>query len=100
MAALGRVSEASRDGFFEEHAQLRAQGRAVGEELPQITRDGVLAIVHEAVQTAKAEAVQSAEAESVSQHPSCSVGSIVITWMHENDLITCHTWTATSAILA
>ena len=57
MAALGKVSEASRERFFEEHAQLRSQGGAVGEELPEITREGMLTIVHEAVQTTEAEAV-------------------------------------------
>ncbi len=57
VAALGKVSEESREGFFERHAQLRAQAEGAGEQLPQITREGVLAIAHEAVQDAAAQPV-------------------------------------------
>ena len=47
LAALGRLSKESRAAFFERHEQLRAQGSALGEKLPQITREGVLDIVQE-----------------------------------------------------
>ena len=57
MASLNLVSKESRESFFESHAQLRAQSEAVGEELPEITREGVLAIAHEAVQSFEAEPV-------------------------------------------
>ena len=57
VAALDNVSEESRESFFERHAQLRAQAEAAGEQLPKITREGVLAIAHEAVQDAEAQPV-------------------------------------------
>ena len=59
VAALNKVSDESRAAFFEKHSQLRAQSSAVGEALPEITREGVLAIVQEAVQSAEAELVSS-----------------------------------------
>jgi len=57
VAALNKVSDESRAAFFEKHLQLRAQSSAVGEALPEITREGILAIVQEAVQSAEAELV-------------------------------------------
>ena len=58
VAALGNASEESRESFFERHAQLRAQAGAAGEQLPEITREGVLAIPHEAAQSAEAQPVR------------------------------------------
>ena len=57
MAALGKASDESRESFFREHAELRAQAEAAGELLPEITSEGILAITREAAQTAGAEAV-------------------------------------------
>lgn len=58
VAALNKVSEESRATFFEKHAELRAQGSTVGEKLPEITRDGVLAIVQEAAQSIQIDSVR------------------------------------------
>lgn len=54
VAALNKVSGDARESFFEQHAELRALGSALGEKLPEITRDGVLAIVQEAAESAEA----------------------------------------------
>ena len=63
-ASLDKISEESRASFFQRHAELRAQGEAVGEQLPEISGGGVPAATREAVQTAEAEPVSPA-------HPSC-----------------------------
>ena len=54
VAALNKISGVARESFFEQHAELRALGSALGEKLPEITRDGVLAIVQEAAESAEA----------------------------------------------
>lgn len=54
MAALNKVSGDARETFFQQHAELRALGSALGEKLPEITRDGVLPIVQEAAESAEA----------------------------------------------
>ena len=54
VAALNKVSGDARETFFQQHAELRALGSALGEKLPEITREGVLAIVQEAAESAEA----------------------------------------------
>ena len=57
LVALNRLSKESRAAFFKRHEQLRAQGSALGEKLPQITREGVLEVVQEAVRSTEASTV-------------------------------------------
>ena len=57
LASLSRLSKESRAAFFERHEQLRAQGSALGEKLPQITREGLLDVVQEAVRSTEASTV-------------------------------------------
>ena len=57
LASLSRLSKESRAAFSERHEQLRAQGSALGEKLPQITREGVLDVVQEAVRSTEASTV-------------------------------------------
>jgi hypothetical protein len=54
VAALNKMSGDARESFLKQHAELRAMGSTLGEKLPEITRDGMLAIIQEAAESAEA----------------------------------------------